>query len=71
MESFKSLFASKTFWGAALGGVAALLGLLGYTFGPEDVEQAAVALSSVGAIVGTIVAIIGRIVASKKIGKAS
>jgi len=68
MDGIKSLLASKTFWGAALAVVAGILSLFGFEFGAAD--QGAVIDSgyNIAGIVGGILAIYGRIVASKKIG---
>lgn len=68
MTDVKSLFASKTVWGGILALIAALAGLFGYTITPAD--QAALmetATAIVGAI-GGVLAIYGRIVATKRIG---
>lgn len=68
MDGIKSLFASKTFWGAAI----ALLGGLGAIFGHSisTADQAALVddVSGIAAAVGSIIAIYGRTVATTKIG---
>lgn len=65
---YKSLLASRTFWGAALAMAATGLKLAGYELGVED--QAA--LTNVGlnvvALAGSLLAIYGRVKATKKIG---
>ncbi len=68
MEGFKPLLTSRTFWGAAvtLGGAALSLGH--YTLSPADAAQAIELLSGLASAIGGLVAIYGRIVASKKIG---
>ena len=68
MNEFKTLTQSKTFWGAvvALGGSALTLGH--YTLTPADAAQAVDLLSGLAGAVGGLIAIYGRIVATKKIG---
>lgn len=68
MEEFKGLFASRTVWGGILALLAGLAGLFGYTVTAEDTATLTELLASVGSAVGGIVAIYGRIVASKRIG---
>jgi hypothetical protein len=68
MNGFKSLFVSKTFWGAAVGILAAALAGAHYTLSAEDqrtIVDIVVALIGFG---GNLFAIYGRVVASKKIG---
>jgi len=68
MNEFKALTQSKTFWGAvvALGGSAVTLGH--YTLSPADAAQAIDLLGGLAGAVGGLVAIYGRVVATKKIG---
>ena len=68
MNEFKTLTQSKTFWGAvvALGGSALTLGH--YSLSPADAAQAVDLLSGTASAVGGLVAICGRVVATKKIG---
>jgi uncharacterized membrane protein HdeD (DUF308 family) len=68
MDEAKPLIQSKTFWGAvvALGGAALALGH--YTLTPADAAQAVDLLSGVAGAVGGLIAIYGRVVATKKIG---
>jgi len=68
MEEFKALTQSKTFWGAviALGGSALTLGH--YTMTPADAAQAVDLISGIASAVGGIIAIYGRVVATRKIG---
>lgn len=68
MEEFKGIFASRTVWGGLLALLAGLAGLFGYTVTPEDTATLTELLASVGSAVGGIVAIYGRIRASKRIG---
>jgi hypothetical protein len=68
MDEFKALTQSKTFWGAvvALGGSALTLGH--YTIAPADAASAVDLISGIASAVGGLIAIYGRVVASKKIG---
>jgi hypothetical protein len=68
MAGAKTLLQSKTFWGAvvALGGAALSLGH--YTLTPADAAQAIDLLSGVAGAVGSLIAIYGRVVATRKIG---
>jgi hypothetical protein len=67
MNEFKALTESKTFWGAivALAGSALTLGQ--YTLTPADAAQAVDLLSGMASAVGGLIAIYGRVVATKKI----
>ncbi len=78
MEDQKPFYASATIWGAGVAVVAGAAGVFGYTITPAD--QAAIAdsigqvvtlVSSVVAAVGGLVAVWGRVKASKTIGKTS
>ncbi len=68
MDEFKALTQSKTFWGAvvALGGSALSLGH--YTLSPADAAQAIDLLSGIAGAAGGLIAIYGRVAATKKIG---
>ena len=68
MMEFKALTESKTFWGAvvALAGSALTLGR--YTLSPADAAQAIDLLSGMAGAIGGLLAIYGRVVATKKIG---
>ncbi len=68
MDEFKALTQSKTFWGAvvALGGSALSLGH--YTLSPADAAQAVDLLSGIAGAAGGLIAIYGRVAATKKIG---
>jgi hypothetical protein len=67
MNEFKALTESTTFWGAivALAGSALTLGH--YTLTPADAAQAVDLLSGMAGAVGGLIAIYGRVVATKKI----
>ena len=67
MDQYKSLLASKTFWGGLAAVVAGVLGLFGYTFAGEDQEAVVLIGTSVAAAIGGLASIYGRIAASKQI----
>jgi len=68
MTDFKSLFTSKTFWGAMISLASVIAGMFGYTIGAEDQVALADVVVSAGGIVGVVLTVWGRIVASKLIG---
>jgi hypothetical protein len=68
MSDVKTLFASKTFWGALVAVLAGALSLFGYQLGAADQAELINALSGIAAAAGGLLAIYGRIVASKRIG---
>ena len=73
LNSVKTALASKTVWGGIIAVSAGLLGMLGYTI--DAAAQAEIAsdafniYTAVVSVVGGVLAIYGRIKASKKIGK--
>jgi hypothetical protein len=67
MHEFKTLVLSKTFWGAAVALAGAALTLGHYTLTPADAAQAVDLLSGIAGAAGSLFAIYGRVVASKKI----
>ena len=68
MDGIKSILASRTFWGALVAIAAGVLGIFGYSFGTEDQTQIVEYVAGFGGVVGGVIAVWGRIVASKKIG---
>jgi hypothetical protein len=68
MNEFKALTQSKTFWGAAVALAGSALTLGHYTLTPADAAQAVDLLSGLATAAGSLLAIYGRVVASKKIG---
>ena len=68
MSEVKSLFASKTFWGAFVAMIAGVLSLFGYQLGAGDQAEIVQAASGIAAALGGLIAIYGRLVASKRIG---
>jgi hypothetical protein len=67
MTEAKSLFASKTFWGAIIAIAASLAGMAGYTFGEADQQALVEIITTVGTSVGGLLAIYGRVKATKPI----
>jgi uncharacterized membrane protein len=63
----KSLLVSKTFWGAIIAIVASLAGFAGYTFGANDQQAVVEIITTVGTAIGGLLAIFGRIKATKPI----
>mgnify|MGYP001799620153 CR=1 FL=1 len=75
MNSTKSLFKSKTFWGAVIAIVASLAGLFGFEITATDqqdliglYDQALAAWDSIAVVVGGLLAIYGRVTATSRIG---
>jgi hypothetical protein len=67
VNEFKALTQSKTFWGAVVALAGSALTLVHYTLTPADAAQAVDLLSGLSGAIGGLVAIYGRVVASKKI----
>ncbi|MBB4302335.1 hypothetical protein GGD81_001362 [Rhodobium orientis] len=72
----KSIFASRTFWGAAVAILATVANFFGVTFSPADqaeainlIGQALDKVTQLVAIGASAYAIYGRVVAKKKIGR--
>ena len=68
MEGWKSIFASRTFWGAIIALAGGLGGLFGYQFAPEDQANLIETVSGIATLIGGVVAIWGRVKATKAIG---
>jgi len=67
MQGSKGLLESKTIWGGVVTILAGALGLGHYTISSADQAGLVDLLSSAASVVGGLVAIYGRIVASKPI----
>lgn len=67
MDDFKSLFVSKTFWGGLMAVAAGALGFFGYELGGADQQALIENGSAIAASLGGLIAIIGRVKASKLI----
>lgn len=68
MDMIKSWAASRGVWGGVVAVAGALGGLFGYTLVDADQASLVEALSQIASAVGGVVAIWGRVTASKKIG---
>lgn len=68
MEGTKGILASKTVWGGLLVVVAAVAGLFGYTFSVEDQVSVVELVERIVVAVGGLLAIWGRVTATKRIG---
>ena len=78
MEDQKPFYASATIWGGGVAAVAGVAGIFGYTITPADqaaltesVGQVVTLVTSVSALVGGLLAIWGRVRASKTIASKS
>lgn len=68
MPDIKPWWQSKTLWGAIVTLVSSALGLAGLDIGDADRQALAELLTSLGAALGGVVAIAGRIAAKHRIG---
>lgn len=68
MTDIKPWWQSKTLWGAIVTIISAALGLAGLDLGAADRETLAELLTSLGAALGGVIAIVGRISAKNRIG---
>ncbi len=68
MDNYKSILASKTVWGGVLALAAGAAGIFGYAVSTADVTAITDIVTSVGAAIGGLIAIVGRIKATKKLG---
>lgn len=64
----KPWWQSRTIWGVLVSLAGGLAALLGREFTTADQEQLLEALSAIAIAAGSILAIIGRVKASKKLG---
>lgn len=67
MDGVKSIFESKTFWGAVLAVAGSIAGMLGYTFGAAEQQAVVEIVSTMVSTIGSGLAIYGRVVATKAI----
>lgn len=68
MDDVKGLFASRTVWGGLLALGAGIAGIFGYTITAADTAELANLGAGVVSAIGGLLAIVGRIRATKKIG---
>ena len=68
MTDMKPWWQSKTLWGAIVAIASSALGLAGLELGEADAETLTGLLTSLGAAIGGIVAIVGRLKAKSRIG---
>jgi len=68
MTDIKPWWQSKTLWGAIVTIASATLGLLGYDLAETDREALTGFLTSLGAALGGLIAIVGRVKAKNRIG---
>ena len=68
MTDMKPWWQSKTLWGAIVTIASATLGLAGLELGDVDAEALTGLLTSLGAAIGGIIAIVGRLKAKSRIG---
>lgn len=64
----KSIWASKTIWGGAIALLAAAAGLLGYAITADQQAELIETGSMIVSAVGGLIALWGRIAATKRIG---
>ena len=68
MTDMKPWWQSKTLWGAIVAIASSVLGLAGFELGAVDAEALTGLLTSLGAAIGGIIAIVGRLKAKSRIG---
>ncbi|MCC0033943.1 MAG: hypothetical protein H6887_01600 [Hoeflea sp.] len=68
MTDMKAWWQSKTLWGAIVTIASSILGLAGLELGEADAETLTGLLTSLGAAIGGIIAIVGRLKAKSRIG---
>lgn len=68
MDNIKSFLASKTIWGAVIAVLPAVAGLFGYTVTGGDATDAAGHANAIVTAIGGLLAIYGRVTATKRIG---
>jgi hypothetical protein len=67
MDGAKSLLASRTCWGGAVAVASGILSLFGYAVSESDQVDIAAAIAGIGSLLGGIVAVYGRIRATKRV----
>ena len=67
MEDTKKWYMSKSVWGGMIAVAAAVAGAFGFSIGAEEQSILAESAVAVAGVVGAVVAVVGRVKASKKI----
>lgn len=67
MYDYKSIFASRTFWGGFIAIAAGVLGFFGYELGGEEQQHLIESGATIAASLGGVIAIWGRVKATKEI----
>ena len=67
MSGTKAWYESKGVWGGVVAVAVIVMGVFGYTITPEDQEKVVLALTAIGAAAGSIVSVVGRYKATKRI----
>ncbi|MCZ4288021.1 hypothetical protein [Hoeflea alexandrii] len=68
MTDMKPWWQSKTLWGAIVAIASSVFGLAGLELGDADAETLTGLLTSLGVVLGGIIAIVGRLKAKSRIG---
>lgn len=68
MDDTKPWYASSGVWGGLIAVVTTGLGFLHYSVSPADQVNIVQGLATAGGAIGGLIAVIGRVMASKKIG---
>ena len=67
MEETKKWYMSKSVWGGIIAVAAAVAGAFGFTIGADEQNILAESAVAVAGVVGAVLAVVGRVKASKKI----
>jgi hypothetical protein len=70
MDGIKGFFESKAVWGGIVAVLSGALAWGHYTLSADDAKQAVELITGIVTDIGGLIAIYGRVVASKKIGSA-
>jgi hypothetical protein len=68
MNGYKSFLGSTTIWGAGIAIASAVLAAFGYSIGAEDQVTIVGWVANLAGMAGGVLAIYGRVKATKKIG---
>lgn len=68
MDGVKSIFASKTIWGLIIAGLGFLAQLMGFTVTEADTTSLGTIVANLAEGIGMLIALWGRITATKTIG---